>query len=363
MNVHINLGNYGKINNDTLTQRIQFVLSPVNEMFRSLHVLLNPRHHGQNLEWALKVKNKVTPSLYADLNYFSILYELETPDFLIPNLTRFSNNIDSELETLFQNLKKQNNLELANHIKIYSQNRKNSFIPKLAKSIEWSDYESSTTSSLLDDLIQKPSYVYKRFTNFIKTYCNNIFKDTLNNEHIIQELTKEIKKETLYLKNGFPNLINNLQTDRIFWNKKEIIIIKPFEQKINIGNNGSILLIPSIFMWPHLFVSKFQNNVLINYGFSKNKTVSSKINNIQKIFYALSDETRLKILNNLHNNHQTTQSLASYMHIGMSTISRHLQILKETNLITSYRQGKYVIYQTSSLITDIIPCFFEYLTK
>lgn len=50
-------------------------------------------------------------------------------------------------------------------------------------------------------------------------------------------------------------------------------------------------------MWPHLFVSKFQNNVLINYGFSKNKTVSSKINNIQKIFYALSDETRLKILN------------------------------------------------------------------
>lgn len=51
MSVHIKFGNYSKLSSDTLTQRVQFTLSPVNELFQSLHVLLNPKHHGQNLNW------------------------------------------------------------------------------------------------------------------------------------------------------------------------------------------------------------------------------------------------------------------------------------------------------------------------
>ena len=53
MTIKIKFGDYACQTNETLTQRVQFVYSPLNELFRSLHVLLNPRHHRMNIDWAL----------------------------------------------------------------------------------------------------------------------------------------------------------------------------------------------------------------------------------------------------------------------------------------------------------------------
>lgn len=361
MNVRITFGKYGKINSDTLTQRIQFVVSPVNEMFRSLHVLLNPKHHGQNLRWVLEVEKQMTPKLYNDLNYFKILFELGTPSFLIPNLTTFSTNFDSEWVHLLENLKCMNPTDIANKIHKLSQDRNNTFIPELAKGIEWSNFKPSNSSELVNDIIEHPQHVYHRFKGFINDYYGLIFKDTLKERDIIQQLINEIEKETSYLQKGFSNLIQHLQTDRIFWNKNEIDIVKPFEQTIDIGDNGVILLVPSTFTWPHLFVSKYKNNVIINYGFESYRQNAFKIKDIQKIFYALGDPIRLQLLLTLKEQPQTTQSLSCSLGIGNSSISRDLQILKEVNLISSERKGKYVFYQPTSLITNLIPKFFEYL--
>ena len=361
MNVRITFGKYGKINSDTLTQRIQFVASPVNEMFRSLHVLLNPKHHGQNLRWVLNVEERMTSELYNDLEYFKILFELGTPSFLIPNLTSFSTNFNSEWAQLLENLKHMNPTDIANKIHKLSQDRSNTFIPKLAKGIEWSDFKPSNSSELVNDIVERPQHVYHRFKKFIDNYYKFIFKDTLREKNIIQQLINEIEKETGYLQKGFSNLIKHLQTDRIFWNKNEINIVKPFEQTIDIGNNGVILLVPSTFTWPHLFVSKYKNNVIINYGFESYKQNTLKIKDLQKIFYALGDPIRLQLLLTLKEQPQTTQSLSCSLGIGNSSISRDLQILKEVNLIYAERKGKYVFYQPTSLVTNLIPKFFEYL--
>lgn len=361
MNVRITFGKYGQASNDTLTQRIQFLISPVNEMFRSLHVLLNPKHHGQNLRWVLNIEKKLTPKLYNDLDYFKPLFELGTPSFLIPNLTTFSTNFSSEWTQLLENLKHMDPTNTANKIRKLSQDRNNSFIPELAKGIEWSDFKPSNSSELVNDIVERPQHVYYRFKDFIDDYYRLIFRDTLKEKNIIQQLINEVEKETSYLQQGFSNLIKHLQTDRIFWNKNEIDIIKPFEETINIGNNGAILLIPSTFTWPHLFVSKYKNNVIINYGFESHRQNTFKIKDIQKVFYALGDPVRLQLLLTLKEQPQTTQSLSCSLGIGNSSISRDLQILKEVSLISSERKGKYVFYQPTSLVTNLIPKFFEYL--
>lgn len=361
MSVRITFGEYSKLNSDTLTQRIQFIFSPVNEMFRSLHVLLNPKHHGQNLRWVLKIENQMTPELYNDLEYFKVLYELGTPSFLIPNLTSFSNHFDSELSQLFKNLKTMNSTNIANAIHQLSKNRNNHFIPNLAKGVEWSDFQPTNSSELVNDIVTNPQHVYFRFKNFVTTYYEKIFKEAFKSNNISSQIITEIEKETGYLQKGFSNLISHLQTDRIFWNQNEIDIVKPFDQQIDLGDNGAILLVPSTFTWPHLFVSQFKNNVIINYGFESHKQNNLKINNIQKIFYALEDSVRLKLLLTLKDHPQTTQSLACSLGIGNSTISRNLQIMKEAHLIVPERKGKYVFYKPTSLITNLIPNFFEYL--
>lgn len=203
MNVRITFGKYGKINSDTLTQRIQFVASPVNEMFRSLHVLLNPKHHGQNLRWVLNVEERMTSELYNDLEYFKILFELGTPSFLIPNLTSFSTNFNSEWAQLLENLKHMNPTDIANKIHKLSQDRSNTFIPKLAKGIEWSDFKPSNSSELVNDIVERPQHVYHRFKKFIDNYYKLIFKDTLREKTLSNNLSMKSKRKQDICKKDF----------------------------------------------------------------------------------------------------------------------------------------------------------------
>ena len=74
MTIKIKFGNYACQTNETLTQRIQFVYSPLNELFRSLHVLLNPRHHGMNIDWALEAQRSLTDDFFNQLHYFKTIF-------------------------------------------------------------------------------------------------------------------------------------------------------------------------------------------------------------------------------------------------------------------------------------------------
>ena len=177
MSVHIKFGNYSKLSSDTLTQRVQFTLSPVNELFRSLHVLLNPKHHGQNLNWVLQIKHKISDEMYVDLQYFKILYELGTPSFLIPNLQSFSTDLDSEFNQLLVNLKHLDLEWVIQQIKLLSHERQNDFIPTLAKGIEWADFKPTPATNLIQDLKTSPQKVFDRFKCFLINYRQTIFDE------------------------------------------------------------------------------------------------------------------------------------------------------------------------------------------
>ena len=100
MSIEIKFSPYALQNNETLIQRIQFVYSPLNELFRSLHVLLNPRHHGMNIDWALTTKQQLSNKFLNDLQYFSLFYELGVPPILLNNFENLSANLDTEIKEL-----------------------------------------------------------------------------------------------------------------------------------------------------------------------------------------------------------------------------------------------------------------------
>ncbi|MFK5676132.1 DUF5937 family protein [Ligilactobacillus sp. LYQ60] len=362
MSVRITVGDYGVASEAALTQRIQFVLSPVNELFRSLHVLLNPKHHGQNLAWVLAVKDRLTPELYADLQYFRVLYELETPAFLIPAITKFMGDFETEFQQLFINLKEMDPAGVTQQIKHLITERENAFIPTLARGAEWGGFAPTSASRLISDLATDPVMVYHRFKQFLTMYVSRIFGDVLTQQRIVPRLVQEIQEETVLLQRGFSHLIDALQRDRIFWNNNKIVVTKPFDQEIDIGDSGVLLLVPSLFTWPHLFVSQSRNNAVINYGFDK-ITSQDVFPSLERLFKVLGDPLRLRILMVLNEQPQTTQTLASSLGCAESTVSRDLQLLKESGVIIPHRQGKFVFYRVTGKITRLMPRFFEYLDK
>jgi len=60
---------------------------------------------------------------------------------------------------------------------------------------------------------------------------------------------------------------------------------------------------------------------------------------------ALSDETRLRLVNLLLNNELNVNEIASVMEMGQSRVSRHLKILTDSGILSSRRDGLWVFYR------------------
>jgi len=67
-------------------------------------------------------------------------------------------------------------------------------------------------------------------------------------------------------------------------------------------------------------------------------------------FKALSDPTRRKILDLLKERDMTAGEIAEYFTMTKPSISNHLNILKQAELITDERQGQHILYSLNTTV-------------
>lgn len=72
------------------------------------------------------------------------------------------------------------------------------------------------------------------------------------------------------------------------------------------------------------------------------------------VFKALNDETRREILELLRINEMSAGDIAAQFNISKPSISHHLDILKQADLVASDKQGQFVIYSLNTTIVDDI---------
>jgi DNA-binding transcriptional ArsR family regulator len=70
------------------------------------------------------------------------------------------------------------------------------------------------------------------------------------------------------------------------------------------------------------------------------------------IFKALNDETRRQILTMLRKKDMSAGEIADQFNISKPSISHHLEILKRAGLVTSEKQGQFIIYSVNTTIID-----------
>jgi DNA-binding transcriptional ArsR family regulator len=79
-----------------------------------------------------------------------------------------------------------------------------------------------------------------------------------------------------------------------------------------------------------------------------------------RVFKALSDANRRKIISLLRKNDMTAGEIAEQFDISKPSISEHLKILKNAELISSEKNGQFITYfLNSSILDDIITYFME----
>lgn len=84
---------------------------------------------------------------------------------------------------------------------------------------------------------------------------------------------------------------------------------------------------------------------------------------IHSAFRALADQTRREILKCLADGARTSGEIASRFTSSWPTISRHLAVLREADLVTTERKGQEIYYElNTSVFQDILQLLIEWST-
>jgi DNA-binding transcriptional ArsR family regulator len=82
---------------------------------------------------------------------------------------------------------------------------------------------------------------------------------------------------------------------------------------------------------------------------------------INNVFKALSDPTRRKILELLKEKDLTAGEIAEEFSISKPSISFHLNILKNSELVITERQGQNIVYSiNTTLFQDVISWLYDF---
>ena len=75
---------------------------------------------------------------------------------------------------------------------------------------------------------------------------------------------------------------------------------------------------------------------------------------LQSTLRALADPIRREILNLLKSGRLTAGEITDHFDVTAASISRHLSVLKEADLIRDERQGKFIIYELHASVLEEI---------
>ena len=75
---------------------------------------------------------------------------------------------------------------------------------------------------------------------------------------------------------------------------------------------------------------------------------------LQNTLRALADTIRREILNMLKNGRLSAGQISEHFEVTGASVSRHLSVLKEADLIRDDRQGKYIFYELNTSVLEEI---------
>ncbi len=83
---------------------------------------------------------------------------------------------------------------------------------------------------------------------------------------------------------------------------------------------------------------------------------------LQTTLKALADPIRREILNLLRDGRMSAGEIADHFPVTAASISRHLSVLKEADLIRDDREGKYIYYDLNASVLEEIMLWITNLT-
>jgi DNA-binding transcriptional ArsR family regulator len=274
--------------------------SPLLEAALSLHVLVEPRHHALQQPWVRRTR-RLPQRLRHEIAALSSLYEGQPPASLFPSPKHPFPRFDEELMRL-----RSLDEELVAPVPADRLAALLQEYWELAFAEEWARLEP-----LLAEAVADASRVVATGTVYA----------------LLDTLTPPLRVER--------------EAERFH-------VDAPRDATVEITSERPLVLVPSKYAWPHVFVSCDDPwpSALVYPAPFVVEDARPRIPNeeLLRVLKALADDTRLRTLRLIAERPRSTQELAPLVPISEGGLSKHLRQLSDAGLVETQREGYYVLY-------------------
>jgi DNA-binding transcriptional ArsR family regulator len=336
----------------TLRRKITFQYSPIIEMLISLHVLHDPERQGVLLPWMVRFREKVSPDLMRELRHFGGHYNrwLDAAADVLRNegaqdlsVAGFIERLTALEPTAFVGrlLGGKVDADLIRRILAGEAS-----VDAIGLSVEVDTLE---TRQALQELFADVPGVKARLSALLDGYWTAYFRDEFYWIELL--LVRSIREAVIELEREDPgSLLVRLSRGALGMDGEILATSSSGSPASGWSADGldRIYLLPSVFLYPETLVVGGPRRVVASYpvspGVYLRRETLNPPQNLSLLLKVLADDTRLKILKLTAERRRFTQELAGELDLAEPTVSRHLKLLREVELIAGEKEGNYIYY-------------------
>jgi DNA-binding transcriptional ArsR family regulator len=330
-------------------ERVSHAYSPLLEAVLSLHVLVEPKHHPLQHPWVRRMR-RLPPPLKRAIEEFSFAYRRYIPTLLAPSPDEALRDFDQELEALRRLDPTTIALEFCRGLYDHGGATDTDFlddeevrghIVRAARLLGGDAYLGSL-------VFENPVELAERFTDMVGAYWDAGFAEEWH--RIEPRLADAVSHAGVQIAaSGLYEFLAGLSLQlRVDPEREEFGIDVPHEHTVEVTDARPLLLVPSVYVWPHVHVNcddPWPLSIVYTAPFmaeaSRPPLPSGELIGVLR---ALAHQTRLRALKLIAERSRSTQELAPLVGISEAGLSKHLRQLSDAGLVSSRRDGYYVLY-------------------
>ena len=329
-------------------ERLSFAYSPLVEAVLSLHVLVEPKHHPLQHEFVRRMRS-LSPALRRRIGELAFVYRRTMPDFVSPSADEGYGSFEDELARMQRHDDETLALELLRPLYDHAGVRD---VALLEDPGVRAHVRESPAADVAQLIFEDPRELTRLLAELLADYWEAAFAaewDRLEPQlaAAVTDAGRTIASEGLYalLRGLSPRL-------RVEAAREEFGLDVPHDHRVEITESKRLVLVPSAFVWPHVRVNcdePWPLSVIYPASFvvadARPRIPSA---DLVRLLRALGDDTRLRALRLIAERPRSTQELAPLVGISEAGLSKHLRQLAQVGVVTSRREGYYVLYSVDA---------------
>ncbi len=355
---------------DDGAERLSFAPSALLEAVLSLHVLVGPKHHPLQHPFVRAMRRLPAP-LRRDVQRFSYLYRLTITNCVLPSGDGAYLTFEDELDRLVRLPADRLRYELTRplrdhggvdveHARLDDRSVQDAVL-RAARRISPRGVQAVRLA------LEDPRAAVAEFAEILAAYWDRAFgAEWARLEPMLADAVTEAGGQIAaggpfaFFQGLGPRL-------RIDPSRNELGIDVPHDHRIELTGSKTLCLVPSYFVWPHVLVNCDPpwplTVVFAAPGVRAAARREMPPDELLRTLRAVADRTRLQALRLIAERSRSTQELAPLLNISEAGLSKHLRLLADAGLVTSRRDGYYVLYSLEPdqllKITRALPHFLR----